>query len=428
MSVRVGILGGGMAGVSVAKELALAPGYDPVIVEGEPALGGLQYSAEVDGLMYDIGAFLFTPDHPVFKSFPFLLPHFKSVRHSAISITPSGRPDRYPCTMRGFVRDNGVGVALTCAAEILVARARHDPHGSVADYARYHLGDTFYQRSGLQHYIERLYALPQDEIGIEFAEQRLVSIKKYTPSGVLRRRLDAAMRRLRGQPPITTMVRPAEGFGAVYGMIRRDLESLGTEIHLGSPVRGVRRAGDEFVIATEAGEHVVDRVVSTIPVPAMLGLLGLPAEGFDYMHLVSLFCRANLGHDAWLQCNFTHEGDWKKLTAFSKCYGMEGGRDYFTVEMTTREPSDELRDRFYEDFTAHARRLGVVEGDVEMAGSRITRDAYPVFHREGGAAIAAGRARLREAGIEFVGRQGNFEYSSSGVVAGRARSFATRFR
>lgn len=428
MGVRVAILGGGMAGVSVAKQLALAPEFDPVLVEGEPALGGLQRSVDVDGLTYDIGTFLFTREHPVFRTFPQLLPLFVAVRHSAISITPAGRPDPYPCTVRGFVRDNGLPVAIRCAGESILAKARYDRHASVGDYARYHLGDTFYRRSGLQHYIERLYDLPQEEIGIEFAEQRLNSIAKYTPTGVLRRRVASAVRRLRGEPPLRTLVRPKEGFGRVYDVIGEDLASHGVELRVGSPVRSVRRAGEGFVITTEADELVVDRVVSTIPVPAMLQLLGLPSDGFDYMHLVSLFCRGTLRHDAWLQCNFTHEGDWKKLTGFSKCYGMEGGRDYFTVEMTTRTPSDETRDRFVDDFTAHAARLGLVEGPIDVVGSRVTHNAYPVFHRGGGAAVAAGRARLREAGIEFVGRQGNFEYSSSSVVAGKARQFARELR
>ena len=54
---RVAILGGGIAGMSLASELASDNRFTVELIEQTAKLGGLPRSVEVDGLAYDIGFF-----------------------------------------------------------------------------------------------------------------------------------------------------------------------------------------------------------------------------------------------------------------------------------------------------------------------------------------------------------------------------------
>ena len=95
---RVAVLGGGVGGLAGAvlrrggallgladqlrglgggaAELAKKPRIDVVLYERSSALGGLQHSVSIDGASYDIGAFIFTTDHDLFRAFPGLIERF----------------------------------------------------------------------------------------------------------------------------------------------------------------------------------------------------------------------------------------------------------------------------------------------------------------------------------------------------------------
>src|SRR3546814_9392215 len=73
---RVAVLGGGMTGSVLSLHAKRLQVGDITLFERADALGGLHKSPEVDGFPYDIGAFFFSPDHPVFRIFPGLIDHF----------------------------------------------------------------------------------------------------------------------------------------------------------------------------------------------------------------------------------------------------------------------------------------------------------------------------------------------------------------
>ena len=59
MSANIAVLGGGVAGVVVANELARS-GANVDLIERAPKLGGLHRSVTADGMAFDIGAFVFS--------------------------------------------------------------------------------------------------------------------------------------------------------------------------------------------------------------------------------------------------------------------------------------------------------------------------------------------------------------------------------
>ena len=64
--------------------------------------------------------------------------------------------------------------------------------------------------------------------------------------------------------------------------------------------------------------------------------------------------------------------------------------------------------------------LGVFVGKLQFKGHTITEHAYPMYAYGNNERIGALKATLGRQGIEYVGRQGGFQYLNSAVVARQA--------
>jgi protoporphyrinogen oxidase len=433
MRTRVAILGGGPAGVVLANELATGGRFEVDLIEREDRLGGLHRSVALGGLVYDIGSFAFETGHEFLRAFPRLYELFVRVTYRRRSLTPSNRVDIYPLSLRGYLRDHGVGGLASAVAQLLTAKMRHRRRDSVSAFARYYLGDAIYVRSGLRDYIERFYALPEGQIDPEFARQRLFILQE---SCSLRRAAAGALLRLVGRRTRredwrswSAWVRPPGGFDVAYAAIREELEGKNVSIQTGRKIRSIARDGRRFVVDFGDATAPYDRVVSTIPVAAALAYIGqplAPSEAPEYRKLASLFYRfrGDLGHDSAVLYNFTSSGLWKRLTTFSNVYGTPDGSHHFAVECTTNEAGDGTLAGLVGDFERHVAGLGLFRGELDFQGGVITDHAYPVFRRGSYARAVEARGRLNAWGIDTVGRQGRFEYTSASTTAVRARSFA----
>ncbi len=431
---RVAVLGGGIAGVVVANQLAQR-GIGVDLYEKDTRLGGLHRTVEADGFLFDIGAFLYPPDHELFKNFPFLLPHCPRALPRFMALRPSGQVDHYPISLGGFIKGNGLWTLCRAAVDIAVARYRYRKRDSVPAYAKYYMGDTVYERTGLKRYIERLYQIPDSQVGIEFAEQRLSELQYHTPAHLVRRffvEQQTARERKRvhdeGDHRPWVHVRHEDGFDAQYGAIGDYIRAQGVGVHLGASVQKVERDADNGFLLRVAGAgepRRYERVVSTIPIPVMLRLIGeTPRENLDHVHLLSLFYRGGLQTDAAFFYNFTESGQWKRITNFATLYPEQfkaHGEAWLTVEITTRDASEATLEGLRTDFEAHAARFGFLTGQPCFVGQQVTPFAYPVFHRGDSERVQSERERLTAWGIDSVGRQGRFEYLSSHQAALQAR-------
>lgn len=422
---RIAVLGGGAAGVVMAKHLADKGTVKVDLIEKEERLGGLHRSIRLEGLAFDIGAFLFSQENELLRSFPFLYDCFVPVRTIFLSVTPSGNVCRYPITVQSYLRDNGPMSLLLAIPDLLVSRIRYRKRDTVPSFAKYYMGEQIYQRSGLQNYIERLYGIRDEEVGLEFALQRLV---KVHPMALARRRLGRLLQLFAPTAASPTLARPPGGFEEVYDKIGSSLTKQGVTVRLGCTIKTVKpsvQGGYEI----DFGDHKerYNRVVSTIPIPVMLRLLGTPAQvPFEHVALLSLFYRGKVRHNASVLFNFTMSGCWKRITVFSSFYGSINGSDYFTVEVTTQDVSPQHLEMLRIDFETHAAALCLCEPAVPLQylDSIVTERAYPLFRRGKAKELQVERDRLTAAGIEFVGRQGNFAYLSSHDAAQQAARLA----
>jgi len=418
---RVAVLGGGAAGVVTADTLARR-GAEVDLFERNSILGGLHRSVEVDGDVFDIGAFFFTRDHALIQAFPAAQPLLVEVDHHAVSITPSGSLDGYPCTPRGYMRDHGPWRSALAFGDLLLSRARYRHPDTVPAYSMHSLGRAVYRNAGLKEYLERFYGAPDSDIDLDVVRPRLSVLVHYARLGRLVR-LGLRPKHRRLQPHFA---RPRAGFPSFYDVMAESLGTLGVNVRRGVTLTSMRRAADRFELEWEGGSAVYDHVVSTIPPPLALRLMHEdPGPDAPHISLLSLFYRGRLRIPGNVIYNFTHDGRWKRFTVFSRLYGPSGDGDYMTVEVTGVGAMTPRVDELAADFERHAASLSIFEGVPRRVGHTVTERAYPAALRGQRAPIDAQRARLAAHGVMLVGRQGNNSYISSHDVALAARELAS---
>jgi protoporphyrinogen oxidase len=424
MNNQTVILGGGVAGCMAAK--ALAPHGPVVLVEATPRLGGLMQDVEFGGFRFDIGVFLFSEEHPMFRAFPGTRELCVQVVHNNQVLTPADDIAGYPFSMRNFIGSNGLSKSAGAAANLLWHKIRSRRRHNFPEWARYYLGNALYEQSGFRHYVERLYCLPHTEIGLKFALYRLAMIEtecslRKNFFGIARK----FIRRTEGVYHYPCYVRPAGGFGVLFGEIARQLTAAGVQIITGNNHLSVSADGAGHIVSTDAGEIVCKRVISTIPVTAAADALGISAGEFPTMTLKTL-CYELDGEPNFTSptlYNFTFAEQWKRLTLFSRFYpGKE--QHYFGVECTMPEDSDIPTYDLRAGFERHTAEHAVFRGSIRFLGVKITRNAYPLYKTGYEQQQEYVKQQIAARGITLAGRQGDFAYLTSGEVAQRAEALA----
>ncbi|MBC8145434.1 MAG: FAD-dependent oxidoreductase [bacterium] len=425
---RVAILGGGVAGCVLARQLSNAPDLDIDIIERETRLGGLHRTHIADGLPFDIGAFVFDAGNPLFTSFPGLVDLFRQVEHRASTITPRGAIDIYPISFHGYMRDHSFIDATLAAANLLFDKARYHQRDTLPSFIRYYVGDTLYRESGLKNYVERFYMMSEDEIDIAFARQRLATM---ADAASLRGNVTRLARRMTGRhdsTPWQCYVRPPEGFDVAYGFVAEQLRQCGVRLRMDTTVKTIKRSGSGFVIGANGSDEYYDRVIATIPITSLVESLGIVAEPVEHMSLLSLFFRfsGEITEPGHYFVNFTSHPSWKRLVVFSRYYGTVDGDHYFTVECTRRNPTAQDLATTSIDVAEHLRTLAFLDGNAQYVGGSITPNAYPLLRRGHVEKLAAIKRAVEEQGIELIGRQATFRHQSSQQVGVDAQLAAAR--
>lgn len=432
--MRIAVLGGGVAGVVLARELSRTSTFRVDLLERQTELGGLHRSVRFDGAWYDIGAFLFDRDHALLKTFPILYDHFVPIEHRGLSLTRHRTLDHYPLSIRGYVRDNGVGRLIADLADLLRCKFAFHRRDSLAAYMRYYVGNSLYQRSGLKSYIERLYAVPDSEVDLEFALQRIPSLPyECGLRRNMRRLLGEMFNRTGEENGWNCYVRPADGFPAAYRLIESDLRTNGVRVRTEARIETIEKRGREFVIRfADAPAERYDLVISTIPVGVMARMIGRPTPFVpETMRMISLCYRfagdTGIGKGNML-FNFTSGGDWKRINFFSPYYGTVDGEHYFVVECTARRNDPRDADYMRHSFESHIAGSSVLNGELKFQGAVVTENAYPFFRRDDFGYIESARRVLTDFGILTTGRQGRFVYADSNSVAVQSRDMAWELR
>ena len=413
MRTSIAVLGGGAAGVVAAQELAVR-GAAVELFERQAQLGGLHRSIVLGGDAFDTGTFFFSHKHGLVESFPALRSVFISVDPPRLSLTPNGTLDKYPISISGYLRSHGSMHCGRAVCSLLVSKFRDRRRDTVEKFVQFYTGRQLYNDTGLRHYIERLYGVPDSEVGIEFARQRLGYIEKFLKNHLRARITRLIGRQVQYSRPTGLLVRPREGFGFLYARIQELLEQQSVRIHLNCSLHAIRKLPMGFELHVGEQVHRYDQIVSTLPIPVLLRLAGKSSQSrVEHMGLLSLFYRGTFLPDAAVLCNFTYEGRWKRLCVFSRYYGRSGGEDFLTVEVTGSDLSSARQRELSADFEEHAMRHRLFRERPRLLSAVVTEHAYPLFRTGHAENVQPEFERLAFLGIRTVGRQGNHQYLSS---------------
>lgn len=427
---KVVIIGGGPAGCAAAA-YALKNGFQKVtLLESAETLGGFHKDVEINGLHFDLGAFFFWSHHQLLTLFPGLrerLVYAESSRH--LSLSNNFNLDKYPITFQGYVKDHGLISAGYDLAKIAWARIKGSEAEcrNVEQLLLFFMG-PFYRKTGLDHYVRRLFHLDPQDIHVEFAYKRLGGvIEKFRSRNVLRNMLKGNIHYFTTYNIMRDIwARPESGFGEMYDYINKAIAIAGGAVRCNSPVERINC--NEKSIQIKGGEILeYDYLLSSQPLHATSKMTGIDANvSLDYQPLCSLFYEAKCEvlPECFVLFNFTNKGKWKRITFHSNYYNIGKDRSlkrrfYFVVEslphrnqLSNPALATELDDDFKETF--YNTKWNDLFRDVLLVGHRVTENAYPVFGKSfDREKVIAFNDRLARQHVYGIGRQGEFDHVSS---------------
>ncbi|WP_337270781.1 FAD-dependent oxidoreductase [Oryzifoliimicrobium ureilyticus] len=410
------VVGAGISGLVAASMLA-AKGEKTLVVDDYAQVGGnhLDWTSP-EGYTFDVGSLIFQDDSPLLRHFPEILDHYVPIDPSWGRLNPQKKITTYPISVRDDILAAGPLGLLRIGASVLYARLFRRRMDNARDFARYWIGAHLLWRSGLETYMCRFYGIVPEAIDIDLARKRMLWISEHASIGNLLKKLfkPASV----AGPANRQMARPKEGFAKLYDVAVRRLVNDGVAFQLSAGLRRIEKTASGFHVITDSGEFSAKRIVSTVPIPAMERLCQLPSQSpLETITLISLYFsfRGDRGFPQSIIYNFSHDGAWKRLTVYSDFYGAINEREYFAVEVIAGQVNtvEEAED----DFRRHVERNGLFKGALNLEGSQILENAYPIYSK--GAAQRADEAikRLRAFGIESMGRQGAFNYQPTARVS-----------
>jgi len=266
---HLAILGGGPAGLGVAF-YARRAGLPFTLFEGSPELGGMCRTLRCGEHLYDCGAHRFHDRDPEITQDLLALMGGDLVRVKAPSaIRDGGRSIDFPPTPLNVLFAYGPREAARICLDLLRSGlGRRRPAVTFEDFAVRRFGRTLARRI-LLNYSAKLWGLPTDQLSPDVATRRLQGM-------TLRSLLNELLFPGRKVEHVDgAFLYPRGGYGRIAEALVRTLppesirtrwEVSGVEIERGR-LRRIRSSGGRIY-------DVEDRVVSTLPLPLLVRLLG----------------------------------------------------------------------------------------------------------------------------------------------------------
>lgn len=417
------ILGGGPAGLAVAF-YAHRAGLPFELFEGSPELGGMCRTLRCGEHLYDRGAHRFHDRDPEITRDLVELMGPDLVRvHAPSAIWDLGRWIDFPPTPLNVLFAYGLRDACRIGLDLLRSGLRRrGPATTFEDFAVRRFGATLARRI-LLNYSEKLWGLPTDELSPDVATRRLRGLSLRTllyelvfPGG-------------KTEHVDGSFLYPRRGYGQISDALVRTLPS--ESVRTGFEVSGLDcdRGGVRQIRFTGGRTRAVrDRVVSTLPLPLVVKLLGdalpeaareaasrlrfrnvrllfarLRRESFSANASIYIpdpaFCISRISEPKNRSAAMTPPGE-TSVVVEAPC---------FPGDSVERLPADQFAERIIGELAA----LRLLDPrDVIEWRHHFVPNAYPVYSKGYAADVRAVRDGLSGiANLETIGRAGRFVYS-----------------
>ncbi len=433
METKTGILGGGLTGLTLGS---LIP--DSEVLEKESTVGGLCRSKVVDGFTYDIGGshVLFSRNKETMRLFEDALGGNVERRTRNTKVFFKGRFVKYPF-------ENGLSElplednfeCLTGYIESYYARnagnATRPTNFEEWMYYRFGKGIT---EKYLLPYNNKIWKMDAKDMSLEWIEGRIPD------------------------PPIEDIIRSSlgattEGYthqlhflyprtGGIQALTDQMAERCGS-LRTGFEIESVRKENDGFFVSDSQSERKYGRLISTIPIPALIeSLEDVPKEvvtcskALKFNSLISVLLGLSTEEtEPFSWAYFPEEESLFHRLSFPSNYSPEvapRGHASILAEITCHEGDDTWKledDSLVEQVVQRLEELDIISGeDVVVSDVARMTPAYVIYDSEYDKNIGTVNEYLNEIGIGTCGRFGQFQYLNMDACIEKAMALAGKFK
>jgi protoporphyrinogen oxidase/predicted dehydrogenase len=428
-SVGTAILGGGPAGLTAAYILGRR-GRPGVVFEADGTVGGIAKTIEFNGFRFDLGGHrFFTKLQPVQKLWEEMLGEEFLLRPRLSRIYYNGQYFDYPITAKDVVARLGIWESVRCALSYLrSARHRNDDANTFEDWVTSRFGRRLYD-AFFRSYTEKVWGIPGSQIRSLWAAQR---IRNFSLGRAILTILGF------GRGDVTTLIEefryPRLGPGQMWEAFSANAESNSIPVHLKQRCIAVKHSDHRVnsIVVRENGntnEHVVDSVVSSIPLSELILNLDPPAPPYvqaaardlryrDLVLVALMTTEERPFPDNWIYLHDpeTKAGRVQNYGAWSESMVQPGttclGVEYFCFE------GDEIWNMSDEEAVELAKselaRIGLLDPTKVVDGVKVlVPKAYPMYDSAYEDAVETIREYLqRFENLQTCGRNGLHRYNN----------------
>ena len=427
----IGILGGGLAGLTTARQLAIAGSEPVVVLEKESFIGGASRTVREGPYRFDLGGHRFyTRKQRVQAFFEEVIAenliHVERLSHICLN----GKMVDYPLTPLNALKSLGPVTSARVLLQYLKAKTfpAEGIDGTFEHWVVQRFGRGLYDIY-FKGYTEKVWGIPCDRLSSDFAEQRIKGLS-------FREVVKQALIRTKDAPSslIGSFVYPRLGFGELPDRLAAALEPP-HQIMLDSKIDAVHHDGRHISAMTvRSGQACtaidVSRLVSTVPLLDLVESLRPEASAdviaaarqLRYRDLIVIFLafdREQVTGDSW---TYFPDGDicfgrMHEPRNWSRPLAPPGKTSLVVEWFATKgddvwnSPDDALRDAVVADLA----KLQLIRPE-EVDACRVVRleKAYPLYrlgyseHRQ---TVLGYLAQFEN--LYCSGRSGAFIYTSS---------------
>ncbi len=281
------ILGAGISGLSTGIKL-LERGYSVTILERSDFVGGLASTAVRDGYRLDIGPhFITSQNNEVLREILGLFSEDELTSFSrSAKILFGKRFLDYPLTARNVLTQMGIRHAVSAAISYLwmairnLGPARPDAEANFENWAKNNFGNYLF-KIFFKPYTEQFWGVHCNELSLDCVP--LVTKMSFlkTLKMLFMRKFQRSSLSIAERETTLPLYYPRKGFGEVAIKLREKFTALDGSLKTSCEVSCLRSsdAGFRIKFRHDGKEQELNssRLISTIPIPVMLGLLDPPA-------------------------------------------------------------------------------------------------------------------------------------------------------
>lgn len=433
--MEVAIFGAGPCGLTAAWELA-KNGITPIVIEKENTVGGLCKTTRRDGYQFDLGGHRFiSKDRDLVRDIRRLMGDalLTRTRKSVIRFC-DGEYD-YPINILNVIERSSPWRTLKFAAGYSAALAglplSRAPENSFERWVDTSFGKPL-SNFFFKPYTEKLWGIPASSLSDDWAAQR---ISRLNTGRVLLEALGLSKAEPRSHA--LKYLYPTRGIGAIFETMVEEIERLGGKVLTGfQPIRFGTNGHriDKVLVVNDNGDRETieaDRYLSTIPLDALMGLLGygntlsLPFRSLRFLNIQ--LNRERLSPNTWMyvpesDLMMTRIQEPKHRSPFS----VPKGKTSVMLEIPCSR-GDVLWDMGDEALLRRAikdlRKLGFdIEGEITGCFSTRAEHAYPCYKIGYLKTVEAIRHTIdRYENLTTLGREGLFRYifMDTAMIMGR---------